>query len=376
MQCLTLGMAAPARRTSWRRSASRLGDLAVFEHGRRHGGRPGGLRAGAGLDRSAGPGRGRRGRGTACVWPCGRAAGTRPGSISTRPTTARAVGAGAGPATSSTSSPTPAGFACHALARPARARAVCVESSPEAVAGARRNFELNGCRGARRDPRRQRLRRAAPARSRARALRPGRARSRRPSPAAGPRSTAALRGYKEINLRALRLLAPGGRLATFSCSHHVDEGDLRGAPCARPPPMPGCACASLERLAQAADHPVLLDRPGDALSEGAAARARVSRRPRYQAARLAGLRIQTRSGSRPRRSASARRRARRLVQRLLGEVERAPVHGDEAPPADVGEDLQRLLGRRVGESHDGRAARRRRSRSRPGRTARAARRSP
>ncbi|MBO73640.1 MAG: rRNA large subunit methyltransferase I [Flavobacteriales bacterium] len=31
----------------------------------------------------------------------------------------------------------------------------------------------------------------------------------------------ALRGYKEIHLRALRLLEPGGILATFSCSHHV-----------------------------------------------------------------------------------------------------------------------------------------------------------
>ncbi len=32
----------------------------------------------------------------------------------------------------------------------------------------------------------------------------------------------ALRGYKEIHLRALRLLKPGGILATFCCSHHVD----------------------------------------------------------------------------------------------------------------------------------------------------------
>ncbi len=32
----------------------------------------------------------------------------------------------------------------------------------------------------------------------------------------------ALRGYKEIHLRALRLLPPGGLLATFCCSHHVD----------------------------------------------------------------------------------------------------------------------------------------------------------
>jgi len=31
----------------------------------------------------------------------------------------------------------------------------------------------------------------------------------------------ALRGYKEIHLRALKLLKPGGLLATFCCSHHV-----------------------------------------------------------------------------------------------------------------------------------------------------------
>ncbi|HUJ11709.1 MAG TPA: class I SAM-dependent rRNA methyltransferase [Verrucomicrobiae bacterium] len=32
----------------------------------------------------------------------------------------------------------------------------------------------------------------------------------------------ALRGYKEINLRALKMLPPGGLLATFTCSHHID----------------------------------------------------------------------------------------------------------------------------------------------------------
>jgi 23S rRNA (cytosine1962-C5)-methyltransferase len=32
----------------------------------------------------------------------------------------------------------------------------------------------------------------------------------------------ALRGYKEIHLRALKLLKPGGTMATFCCSHHVD----------------------------------------------------------------------------------------------------------------------------------------------------------
>ena len=38
---------------------------------------------------------------------------------------------------------------------------------------------------------------------------------------------AALRGYKEINNRAMRLLRPGGILMTCSCSHHVAKGILR-----------------------------------------------------------------------------------------------------------------------------------------------------
>jgi len=33
----------------------------------------------------------------------------------------------------------------------------------------------------------------------------------------------AMRGYKEIHLRALKMLEPGGILASFSCSHHVDR---------------------------------------------------------------------------------------------------------------------------------------------------------
>ena len=39
----------------------------------------------------------------------------------------------------------------------------------------------------------------------------------------------ALSGYKEINLRALKLLKPGGFLITCSCSYHVNEGDVRGS---------------------------------------------------------------------------------------------------------------------------------------------------
>jgi 23S rRNA (cytosine1962-C5)-methyltransferase len=38
----------------------------------------------------------------------------------------------------------------------------------------------------------------------------------------------ALRGYKEINLRAMQRLAPGGILATYTCSHHMQDAELRG----------------------------------------------------------------------------------------------------------------------------------------------------
>jgi 23S rRNA (cytosine1962-C5)-methyltransferase len=40
------------------------------------------------------------------------------------------------------------------------------------------------------------------------------------------RKNDALRGYKELHLRALRLLQPGGMLATFSCSHHIGHSEF------------------------------------------------------------------------------------------------------------------------------------------------------
>ena len=40
----------------------------------------------------------------------------------------------------------------------------------------------------------------------------------------------ALSGYKEINLRALKLLQPGGFLITCSCSYNVSESDVRRRP--------------------------------------------------------------------------------------------------------------------------------------------------
>jgi 23S rRNA (cytosine1962-C5)-methyltransferase len=70
----------------------------------------------------------------------------------------------------------------------------------------------------------------------------------------------ALRGYKELNLRALKMLRPGGLLITCSCSHHVGWADLEGAVAA------AAADASrrvrlLERRGAAPDHPVVLNLP-------------------------------------------------------------------------------------------------------------------
>jgi 23S rRNA (cytosine1962-C5)-methyltransferase len=70
----------------------------------------------------------------------------------------------------------------------------------------------------------------------------------------------ALRGYKEINLRALRRLDPGGVLVTCSCSHHVSEADLLET-VASAALDAGRNLRILERRAQAADHPVLLTVP-------------------------------------------------------------------------------------------------------------------
>lgn len=71
---------------------------------------------------------------------------------------------------------------------------------------------------------------------------------------------AAVRGYKEINLRALRLLSPGGILATFSCSHHVSSAlfdeMLRAAAADA-----GRAVRLIAALMQARDHPILPNVP-------------------------------------------------------------------------------------------------------------------
>ena len=70
----------------------------------------------------------------------------------------------------------------------------------------------------------------------------------------------ALRGYKELNLRALKILSRGGFLITCSCSFHVSEADF----------LEAIASAALdahrsvqvtERRTQARDHPILLTMP-------------------------------------------------------------------------------------------------------------------
>ena len=70
----------------------------------------------------------------------------------------------------------------------------------------------------------------------------------------------AMRGYKELNLRALKMLRPGGVLVTCSCSYHVGAGEFME--------MLGSAAADshrrlriLEVRGQAQDHPVVPNIP-------------------------------------------------------------------------------------------------------------------
>ena len=70
----------------------------------------------------------------------------------------------------------------------------------------------------------------------------------------------ALRGYKELNLRALRMLNHGGLLITCSCSHHVGWADLEAA-VASAAADAGRRVRLLQRRGAAPDHPVVLNLP-------------------------------------------------------------------------------------------------------------------
>ena len=79
--------------------------------------------------------------------------------------------------------------------------------------------------------------------------------------------TDALRGYKEIHLRALKLLTPDGLLSTYCCSHHVNEREFHDV----------IADASVDAKrtlrvvsshTQRRDHPVILTLPETAYLKG------------------------------------------------------------------------------------------------------------
>ena len=70
----------------------------------------------------------------------------------------------------------------------------------------------------------------------------------------------ALRGYKELNLRAVKMLRPGGVLVTCSCSYHVSEQDFIQMLTAAAVDA-GRALSLLEIRTQSKDHPIVLGIP-------------------------------------------------------------------------------------------------------------------
>jgi len=147
------------------------------------------------------------------------------------------------------------GFAVH-LAEAGATLVEGVDISPEAVAAAEANARLNGLEG------RCRFR-TANAFDELRALDKTRRRYDclvldPPAFTKGKEAVgAALRGYKEINLRAMRLLRPGGILITCSCSYHIDEATFL-AMLEEAAADAHCRMRVLAVRTQAADHPILL----------------------------------------------------------------------------------------------------------------------
>jgi 23S rRNA (cytosine1962-C5)-methyltransferase len=70
----------------------------------------------------------------------------------------------------------------------------------------------------------------------------------------------ALRGYKEVNLRALKMLRPGGILVTCSCSYHVSLADFV-AVLASAAADAHKTVRVVEMRGQANDHPIMLNVP-------------------------------------------------------------------------------------------------------------------
>jgi 23S rRNA (cytosine1962-C5)-methyltransferase len=134
------------------------------------------------------------------------------------------------------------------------ARVVGVDISAEAVAHARRHAEMNGVAGRctfTEGNAFDELRRLVASGARFDVV------ILDPPPFARSREAVerALAGYKEINLRAMKLLRPGGLLVTCSCSHHVGE-DLLLSVVAAAAADARRMVRRVESRGQAADHPV------------------------------------------------------------------------------------------------------------------------
>lgn len=84
----------------------------------------------------------------------------------------------------------------------------------------------------------------------------------------------ALRGYKEINLRAMRLLNPGGILLTASCSFHVRRADFLEAIAAAARDS-GRILTILEHWSAGGDHPEIVTIPETGYLKGVVLRCEV-----------------------------------------------------------------------------------------------------
>ena len=151
------------------------------------------------------------------------------------------------------------GFTLAALAGGA-VSAISVESSEPALAAERANLVLNGMDPSRLEQRQGNafgLLRALGAEG----ARFGMIVLDPPKFAPTPKDAErAARGYKDINLHAMRLLEPGGWLATFSCSGGIAT-DLFQKIVAGAASDAGVPLSIVSRLQAAADHPVSMDFP-------------------------------------------------------------------------------------------------------------------
>ncbi|GHV02886.1 23S rRNA methyltransferase [Spirochaetia bacterium] len=152
------------------------------------------------------------------------------------------------------------GFGIHAAAANPGAQVICVDTSAEALETVRINAELNGLGG----------RVSTEEADVFEYLRDAERRIKDPEeyydliildpPAFAKIRSAlegALRGYKEINLRAINMLKPGGVLITCSCSHALDETRFRYM-VTEAAADAGRRLIMLDFRRQAADHPVLV----------------------------------------------------------------------------------------------------------------------